>query len=81
MTLLSVGLYRRSSHSLAVCWKGTLAQGGLPFLSVSGPVSLLQVRRRPVMVVVFICNLMMIGRWCELSVNKVCQEHEGDVGS
>ena len=29
--------------SLAVCWKGTLAQGGLHFLSVSVPVRLLQV--------------------------------------
>ena len=28
------------------------------------------------MVVVFICNLMSIGRWSELSVDRVCQEHE-----
>ena len=28
------------------------------------------------MVVVFICNLMRIGRWSELSVDRVCQEHE-----
>ena len=33
-------------------------------------------RRRSEMVVVFICNLMRIGRWFELSVNRVCQEHE-----
>ena len=26
--------------------------------------------------VVFICNLMRIGRWSELSVDSVCQEHE-----
>ena len=26
--------------------------------------------------VVFICNLMRIGRWSELSVDRVCQEHE-----
>ena len=25
---------------------------------------------------VFICKLMRIGRWSELSVNSVCQEHE-----
>ena len=25
---------------------------------------------------VFICNLMRIGRWSELSVDRVCQEHE-----
>ena len=25
---------------------------------------------------VFICNLMRIGRWSELSINRVCQEHE-----
>ena len=25
---------------------------------------------------VFICNLMRIGRWSELSVARVCQEHE-----
>ena len=25
---------------------------------------------------VFICNLMRIGRWSELSVDSVCQEHE-----
>ena len=29
--------------SLAVCWKGTVAQGGLHFLSLSVPVFLLQV--------------------------------------
>ena len=28
------------------------------------------------MVVVFICNLMRIGRWYKLSVDRVCQEHE-----
>ena len=28
------------------------------------------------MEVVFICNLMRIGRWSELSVDRVCQEHE-----
>ena len=28
------------------------------------------------MVVVFICNLMRIGIWCELSIDRVCQEHE-----
>ena len=28
------------------------------------------------MVVVFICNLLMIGRWSELSVDTVCQGHE-----
>ena len=27
-------------------------------------------------VVVFICNLMRIGRWSELSVDRVCHEHE-----
>ena len=56
-----------------------LAQGGLHILSVSVPVSLLQVdigSTRPVVVVVFICNLMRIGRWSELSVGRVCQEHE-----
>ena len=25
---------------------------------------------------VFICNLMRIGRWSELSVDSVCHEHE-----
>ena len=25
---------------------------------------------------VFICNLMRIGRWSELSVDRVCREHE-----
>ena len=25
---------------------------------------------------VFICNLMRIGSWSELSVDSVCQEHE-----
>ena len=38
--------------------------------------SLGRVRRRSGMVVVFICNLMRIGRWSELSVDRVCQEHE-----
>ena len=33
----------REIFSLAVCWKGTLAQGGLHFLSVYVPVSLPQV--------------------------------------
>ena len=28
------------------------------------------------MVVVFICNLMRIGRWCELSIDRVWQEHD-----
>ena len=28
------------------------------------------------MVVVFICNIMRIGRWSELSVDRDCQEHE-----
>ena len=28
------------------------------------------------MVVVFICNIMRIGRWSELSVDRVCQKHE-----
>ena len=28
------------------------------------------------MVVVFICNLMRIGRWSKLSVDRVCQEHK-----
>ena len=28
------------------------------------------------MVVVFICNLVRIGRWSELSVLMVCQEYE-----
>ena len=28
------------------------------------------------MEVVFICNLMRIGRWSELSVDSVCQEYE-----
>ena len=27
------------------------------------------------MVVVFICYLIKIGRWYELSVDRVCQEH------
>ena len=26
--------------------------------------------------VVFICNLMRIGRWSELSIYRVCQDHE-----
>ena len=26
--------------------------------------------------VVFICNLMRIGRWSELSIDMVCHEHE-----
>ena len=26
--------------------------------------------------VVFICNLMRIGRWSDLSVDRVCQEYE-----
>ena len=37
---------------------------------------LTKVRSRPGMVVVFICNLMRIGKWSELSVDRVCQEHE-----
>ena len=32
------------------------------------------VRRRPGVEVVFICNLMRIGRWSELSVDRVCHE-------
>ena len=28
------------------------------------------------MEVVFICNLLRIGRWSELSVDRVCHEHE-----
>ena len=28
------------------------------------------------MEVVFICNIIRIGRWSELSVDRVCQEHE-----
>ena len=28
------------------------------------------------MEVVFICNLIRIGKWSELSVDRVCQEHE-----
>ena len=28
------------------------------------------------MVVVFICNLIRLGRWSDLSVDWVCQEHE-----
>ena len=34
------------------------------------------VRRRPGVEVVFICNLMRIGSWSKLSVDRVCQEHE-----
>ena len=34
------------------------------------------VRRRPGLEGVFICNLMRIGRWSELSVDSICQEHE-----
>ena len=34
------------------------------------------VRRRPGLEGVFICNLMRIGRWSELSIDSVCQEHE-----
>ena len=34
------------------------------------------VRPRPGLEGVFICNLMRTGRWSELSVNGVCQEHE-----
>ena len=34
------------------------------------------VRRKPGVVLVFICNLMRIGIWSELSVDRVCQEHE-----
>ena len=26
--------------------------------------------------VTFICNLMNIGRWSELRIDRVCQEHE-----
>ena len=37
---------------------------------------LIQVRRRPETVVVFICNLMRIGRWSELTVDRVYQEPE-----
>ena len=58
--------------SLAVCWKGTRAP-------VSVPVTLFRltyIRRRHGMVVVFIYNLMRIGRWSELSVDRVCQVHE-----
>ena len=28
------------------------------------------------LVVVFLCNLLRIGRWSELSIDNVCQEHE-----
>ena len=28
------------------------------------------------MVVVFICNIVRIGGWYELRINRVCQEHE-----
>ena len=45
----------------------------LYFLSVSVPVTFF---RFDVDLGVFICNLMRIGRWSELSVNRVCQEHE-----
>ena len=37
---------------------------------------LTKVRRRPGLEGVFIRNLMRIGRWSELNVNSVCQEHE-----
>ena len=37
------GVKVKGAEELAVCWKGTLAQGGLHFLSVSVPVHLLQV--------------------------------------
>ena len=34
------------------------------------------VRHRHGLVVVFICNLMRIGRWSELGVDGVCEKHE-----
>ena len=56
----------------------TFAQGGLYFLSVSIPVGLFFGSHRFDVGLdgVFICNLMRIGRWFELSVDSVCQEHE-----
>ena len=39
-------------------------------LLISGIIS------RPGVEVVFICNLMRIGRWSELSVDRICQKHE-----
>ena len=46
------------------------------YLSQSAFFRLTQVRRRPGVEVVFICNLMRIGRWSELSVDRVYHEHE-----
>ena len=57
---------------MAVCWKRTLALGGLYFLSVSIPVNIGLGGSEGV----FICNLMSIGRWSELSIDSVCHEHE-----
>ena len=37
---------------------------------------LTSVQRRPGLEVFFICNLMSIVRWSELSIDRVCQEHE-----
>ena len=53
-----------------------LAQSGLYFLYVSLPVGLFLGSHRPGLKRVLICNLMRIGRWSELSVDSVSQEHE-----
>ena len=65
--------------SLAVCWKRTLAQGGLYlclYLSQLAFFRLTYVRRRPGLEGVFTCNRMRIDRWSALSINSVCQEHD-----
>ena len=46
------------------------------YLSQLAIFRLIYVQRRPGMEVVFICNLMKIGRWSKLSADWVCQEHE-----
>ena len=46
------------------------------YLSQLSLFRLTYVRHRPEVEVVFICTLMRIGRWSELSVDRVCQEHE-----
>ena len=46
------------------------------YLSQLAFVKLTYVQRKPGLEGVFICNQMRIGRWYEVSVNSVCQEHE-----
>ena len=54
----------------------TVASTSCLYLSQFSFFRLILVRRRPGLVVVFICDIIRIGRWSELNIDRVCQEHE-----